>query len=338
MKREDFREHELVSFERLFRVDLDITGLCNRQCTFCPRVDDLIYPNINQHMSMELVEKIIGELVDVKWGHRRTNYIELAGRGETTMHPQWKEIVKFIYNYPNREFSVRLTTNGHNIEEWWDEMSHYLDDLILNSYDDREQFDRRVETYVTLPSGEIVEHEYKPDGMSPAEINAWSHASPFTMPNGKMKLPNADAKETVFVYEFNNRSGAFDAEFTSDHKLRKVRERGVCWHPIRQVFINYEGNYQLCCNDWNNQITIGSCYDNNIIEMYLRHPKMKRVQELLLTGRRSEILPCAKCDDVQTHRDKIYQTICKVRDSEQFTEYYQKLSDDVYDLGLAVGR
>jgi hypothetical protein len=338
MKREDFREHELQSFNRLFRVDLDITGLCNRQCTFCPRVDDLIYPNINKHMPMELVEKVIGELVDAEFGYRKTAFIELAGRGETTMHPEWKKILKFIYNYPNRKFGVRLTTNGHNIEEWWDEMSHYLDELILNSYDDREEFWHRVETYVTLPSGEIVEHEYKPDGMGPAEINAWSKANPFTMPNGKNKLPNSQQAETVFVYEFNNRSGSFDAEFTSDVKLQRVRDRGVCWHPIRQVFISYEGEYQMCCNDWNNQIIIGSCYDNDVVEMYLRHPKMKRIQELLLTGKRSEILPCAKCDDVQTSQNSTYETICELRDSKEFSEYYQELSDNVYDLGLAVGR
>ena len=156
------------------------------------------------------------------------------------------------------------------------------------------------------------------------------------MPNGK--AVDEKGKDKQFTYQFNNRSGAFDGEFTSNHKLKVVRERGNCWHPIRQVFVNFEGDYQMCCNDWNNQITIGSCYDNHLIEMYLTHPKMKRIQELLITGKRSEILPCSKCDDVQAFSESLYKNILGFRESPHFKEYYQVLADDVYDLGLKVGR
>ena len=43
-------------------VEFNITGLCNRVCVFCPRVDPDVFPNINEHISLELYNKILADL------------------------------------------------------------------------------------------------------------------------------------------------------------------------------------------------------------------------------------------------------------------------------------
>ncbi len=39
-------------------VDISLTELCNRLCTFCPRIDPRFYPNQNLNFGLELATKV----------------------------------------------------------------------------------------------------------------------------------------------------------------------------------------------------------------------------------------------------------------------------------------
>ena len=51
----------------LATVEINPTELCNRTCSFCPRVDPAIYPNRNLHMSVETAETLSKQLLDVNY-------------------------------------------------------------------------------------------------------------------------------------------------------------------------------------------------------------------------------------------------------------------------------
>ena len=48
-------------------IGFNLSGLCNRTCVFCPRVNPKIYPNINKHIPVELYERIVKELAEVEY-------------------------------------------------------------------------------------------------------------------------------------------------------------------------------------------------------------------------------------------------------------------------------
>ena len=96
--------------KHIYRVDLDLTGLCNRRCVFCPRADDS-YPNENKHMSFEVIEEVIKQLRKIGF----QSWIELAGRGEPTLHPQFLKIVDML---SKDAWKLRLTTNGYKMHKW----------------------------------------------------------------------------------------------------------------------------------------------------------------------------------------------------------------------------
>jgi len=120
----------------LNRVDLDLTGMCNRTCSFCPRSGD--YPNINRHMSMETIDIVLRELRSINF----TGVIELAGRGESTMHKNFKGVVEAL-TPADKTWQLRLTTNGYRINKWWDSLAHKFDEVILNTYTDSPEFERK---------------------------------------------------------------------------------------------------------------------------------------------------------------------------------------------------
>lgn len=277
-----------LSNKYLFRVDLDLTGLCNRTCHFCPRTFKS-YPNLNEHMSMETIDIVLGEL----WASKFTGVIELAGRGEPTLHPRFEEVVDKVRKGP---WTVRVTTNGYKLEKYWNTVYTKIDELILNTYTNEEEFKERTQKYVALPNGNRVDHYFKPDTLTVEEINNLGAQKDYKYDGGS------------FYYAFNNRAGSFS-------------EKGLdapCWHPMRQIFIDYRGNYQMCCNDWKYQIKIGNIHERSLMDMYHNDPTLNRIRWSLLNGRRKDILPCKMCDDFQGSREGTLKVIRKFKETNEY--------------------
>ena len=49
-------------------IEINIHGSCNRRCAFCPRVDEELYPNLDEFLSLNFFEKILVEL-------KKNNYL-----------------------------------------------------------------------------------------------------------------------------------------------------------------------------------------------------------------------------------------------------------------------
>lgn len=320
--------------DNLVRIDLDLTGLCNRQCTFCPRSLDAdpVYPNINKQMSLETIEIILRELRSIDF----KGWFELAGRGESTLHKQFDRIVDMVTEGP-RKWKVRLTTNGYKIDEWWNSsVGMKLDELYLNSYESKEEYIERQALYPVLPNGGNIKHYYKQDGFTIDQINEM----PAYKENGKS-----------WKHAFNNRAGYFknqdrrnlelnyvDLDENLDGKKIKVGEAS-CWHPMRQIFIDFDGNYQMCCNDWSYQIKIGNVHERSLVDMYINDPKLNRIRWFLLNKQRSPILPCAKCDDIQGATKQSMAVAQRFKKSLCYKAHVVPSATvgKVYDLGLKDG-
>ena len=280
----------------LNRVDLDLTGMCNRTCSFCPRSGD--YPNINRHMSMETIDIVLSELRSIKF----TGVIELAGRGESTMHKNFKGVVEAL-TPADKTWQLRLTTNGYRINKWWDSLAHKFDEVILNTYTDSTEFEERKLQFKNLPNGRLVEHHFKPDGLSVEEINNLpAHKDPVSGVN--------------FVYQFNNRAGWFSNDMMTE----------PCWHPMRQIFVDFYGNYQMCCNDWTYQIIIGNVHERSLIDMYVNDPKLNRIRWALINGRRDVIKPCSECNDCQGSKKRSKDIIAHFKTQPEYLQHVHKIA------------
>lgn len=318
----------------LIRIDLDLTGLCNRQCTFCPRslTAEPVYPNVNKHMSLNTIEIIIKELQSIDFD----GWFELAGRGESTLHRYFEKIVDMVTAQP-RKWKVRLTTNGYEIEDWWPTLAHKFDQLILNSYESKEQWIERQSTYSHLPNGKAVYHYYKQDGYTIDEIN---------------DMPGYIEDGKSWKHAFNNRAGYFKHQDRSNNKdLNYIGlvttpsgeqitiAKSACWHPMRQIFIDYDGNYQMCCNDWSHQIKIGNVNERSLIDMYLNDPKINRIRWRLLNRDRQAIAPCARCDDIQGATRNTVTAIDKFVSGRAYKEHVVPLAKigRHFDEGLKKG-
>ena len=114
----------------LSEVELSLTELCNRTCSFCPRHDPKIYPNLNLNMSMRTVRTIKEHLEKYNFD----GSVIFSGFGEPVLHKNIYEIISIF-----SEYNLEVITNGDailsgkiSIESLFE---NGLSKLILNNYD-----------------------------------------------------------------------------------------------------------------------------------------------------------------------------------------------------------
>ena len=71
-------------------MEFNLHGSCSRRCAFCPRVDENLWPNLDEELSMELFDKIIIELKELNYSGR----IAFSGFSEPFMHSKLEKIIK----------------------------------------------------------------------------------------------------------------------------------------------------------------------------------------------------------------------------------------------------
>jgi MoaA/NifB/PqqE/SkfB family radical SAM enzyme len=73
--------------ERLLKLTIEITTLCNLKCAGCPRTTGIEQGSwTDMHMELDLFGRILDHLP-------RSALVTLHGIGEPTLHPQFNELV-----------------------------------------------------------------------------------------------------------------------------------------------------------------------------------------------------------------------------------------------------
>ena len=258
-----------MDLEGILQIDINITDLCNRTCSFCPRSDASIYPNNNQNMSLEMFDSIMDQIEE--W--RFDGTVILAGRGESTNNPKFEKIIQRLLRKPRR-YRAQVTTNGWRLDRYW-KYYRQLDNLVLNTYTTEEDFFARRTKYPRLDNGERIEDYWKPDGGSVEDVN---RLPDYADPKGK---------PIRWKHAFNHRAGLIAGG---------TAVKGPCVHPMRGIFINFDGQLQMCCNDWSHQIGFANVKDVNLFREWRDNEELRRISTELINGNRDAVAPCASCD------------------------------------------
>jgi radical SAM protein with 4Fe4S-binding SPASM domain len=120
-------------------VEFNITELCNRRCSFCPRYDSTLYPNINEHISLDNYNKIMSDL-------RRGRYngnILYSAFGEPLLHPKLSELIKSTKKHCP-DCHLEIITNGDFVtnNNIMDLFNNGLDTLLFSLYDGEHQIEQ----------------------------------------------------------------------------------------------------------------------------------------------------------------------------------------------------
>lgn len=95
-------------------------------------------------------------------------------------------------------------------------------------------------------------------------------------------------------HTLNNRAGSMPEEVIPVVDLDDPR-RLYCDKPFDWLYIDWQGNYNLCCNDWDPIVVLGNVHQMSLLEHNYRNHRLQDYRTYLKTGNRC-LTPCTECD------------------------------------------
>ncbi len=276
------------------RVLLEMTSLCNLNCTMCPRTV-LTRPQI--HMEPELFKKCVDQLDE-----KGINGLWIYNIGESILHPQFHELLDYVSEKKNLG-PIWHSSNGMNL-------SSSFSDMIINSNvsfmnmsvnaDSNETFKKiaptgnwdRVTTnflnFIQLKNDsnkrrpfsrvQIIDQECAKD-----DINKF-----FAKYYGKANI--------IAV----NRLEAFSGDVKQNNEFAGKREKSKekkCNRVSRSdMFIFSNGETTFCDTDFNGKLSLGNVKNQSIQEIWTS-TKRKDILKLNREKRLAEVDLCKDCMD-----------------------------------------
>ena len=229
-------------------VELSLIDVCNRACTFCPKVDPSIAPNTYQQMNRNLIDKVHDELKEIKY----KGAIALCGYGEPLLHKDIRYIVEKLSNVA----PVEIITNGDVLS------SKMLQNLYLSNVN---------KVLVSMYDGPHQIEKFK------------KMAKNANVPDEMLILRDRwYGAEQDFGVKLTNRSGTIKIGNQVDKE-----EYQKCYYPTYQLLIDWNGDVFICPQDWQRRRPMGNMMQESIFNIWIGKT-MTKYRKNLLNGKRCE--------------------------------------------------
>lgn len=155
----------------------------------------------------------------------------------------------------DKKYKLKINTNGKNIEKYLDVLKEY--DIVNLSY-----YENNIDEFLQL-------------------VDKYSKYSNFNF----YYKPPISLKED-FSLRYTNRAGSFE---------RETDNSGFCDMVFDKLFIDYNGDYKLCCQDWKDHVSLGNIKTESIEKYLNTNTLLQKYRAKLVKGERIHS-PCSNCD------------------------------------------
>lgn len=261
-----------------FTIQVEPTEGCNLGCSFCG-LQGMKHKGKTpwNFMTLETAKRIASEIERVGWNSK----IVFALHGEPTLNKQFIEIVSiFRKHLPKTVF--HLYTNGCKFNHVADANEYLqkvfnagIDNIVLDCYSDNGDW-----RFIEKLNDKSVVVEY-------------GKGIPLHTSNRKkriLKLPPIQLdKENTSTRRLANHAGA---AFPLDSSFNNKR----CTMPFREMCFRWDGNVNLCCDDFRGKYPIANIHNMDIEEIW-NHPRFQAARVMLYNYNR-DFTPCWGCTNI----------------------------------------
>ncbi|MEZ5539758.1 MAG: radical SAM protein [Pseudomonadales bacterium] len=245
-----------------------MTNRCNATCDFCPREKT---PK-QGFMSMEIFDKVIDRVLEMG-GHTKAS---LTGLGEPMLHPHFLE---FVTHGIQRGLCVDIVSNGSRLTPALTAglLDAGLKTIAFSVSDIGEAYDRVYGLPFAVTRDNIVDFIAQSRGRCHVQITVVRHDDNAQQIDEIVQFWQHAGADYVHVTREENRGGSHDKPFQFLDNRKHWREavnilhnKGfteLCAIAFYSVFIGWNGQYYLCCQDWEKKTPLGSIYDFSIEDM-----------------------------------------------------------------------
>lgn len=183
--------------------------------------------------------------------------IQLAGRGEPTLCKNFGPILqKLLTLRETHPVTLHMNTNGKWVDKYLD-LIVQMDDVVYNIYSENPE----------LP--EDVQRRY---------------------PSLRVK-----DKRDASSRNWKTRAGYIKDQINAEPDYFHPKYGGICHKPFEVVYINWNGDYNLCCDVWKDIETLSNVRLESISYYTTKNARLSEYRERLAAGKR-DISPCKDCN------------------------------------------
>lgn len=240
----------------LRNIEINPTELCNRTCSFCPRVNAELYPNSNFHMNLSTARNLSTQLQQVNY----TGEVGFVGFGEPLLAKGILELLKEFTPH----FYTYTMTNGDVFLNGKQKVENYIDIgiqfLIVNCYDDEKHLVKLANFFKPYEDKLRIQIRHLED----------------------------TGETTIFKeYGLTNRGGIFN---------KVEPQQRSCYIPFYKAIVDWNGDVLLCSKDWQrlekglqniNKIPFPELWTSD---------RYNHIRKTLNNGDRKNISACKHCD------------------------------------------
>lgn len=245
-------------------IELCITELCTRKCSFCPRSDSDVYPNRKLFMSVETADILSKSCA-------KNNFegdFHISGFGESMTSKHVYDIIAAIrQNLPENRIAMTSNADLMNVKKINRLVECGLNHIIISCYDGPEAY---LKIEKMLKESDIMSYDIR---------ELWTD-------------PGETTQQMMERNNFNNRSGAVDIpEWKRVYNMHKQ-----CYLPSYKLVVDWDGSVIICCNDWlRRESKLGNVNTEDLKSIWLSD-KFKEIRETLARGDRGSLPACKYCN------------------------------------------
>lgn len=285
--------------EKFKRVYIEISNICNLQCSFCPIVE-----RDKKIMPCDRFEKILNEVTPF------TEEICLHLMGEPLAHPEFEQIITVAEKkFQKSGIQINLTTNGILLNRYKDlilnskvirqinfsihsfqdnfkdrDITPYLNDIL--SFSD-EAMASRDDFYINYRLWNIKASDQQTESNLPLIQKMAKHFN--TEIKSDIDVSSIKSKRIFKKIYFH-----FDSRFTwPSPMLPKLSEKGFCHGMSSHIGIHADGSVVPCCLDKEATINLGNLGQISLADVL----NSKRAQNIKEGFRQKKLVEdlCQRC-------------------------------------------
>ncbi|HEY9037292.1 MAG TPA: radical SAM protein [Pseudomonadales bacterium] len=249
-------------------VDIELTNRCNATCSFCPREKTPKQGFMDYDVFCKAVERVKEFGADTK--------VFLTGLGEPMLHPRFMEC---IHHLREQGLNPAFTTNASRLfrDKSEELLNAGLKHIDISISDLNEKYENVYNLDYQTTRQNIADFMELNQGRCFVQITIVRHDGNKDDIDDMEKYWQATGADYVRAIREINRGGSCSKEYHFQggdkykKEARQALEAGgltaVCSLPFYSVFIGWNGNYYLCCMDWEKTVPMKTVFTASIEEI-----------------------------------------------------------------------
>lgn len=250
-------------------IEFNITGSCNRECSFCPVSNPNVYTKTNDGLELALFEKIVKDLQEISYEGK----ILFSAFSEPLLHKKVEDLLSIAKKYlPN--IRLEMVSNGD----------------LLTSKKLKKLYEAGLDTInISMYDGA---HQIEHFNNMRAEAD---------VPQDVIVLRRRYYENGNYGITISNRVGLVNSNEFRDEKEESITElplKQACYYPFYMILVDYNGDVLLCPHDWSKSLKFGNLKEKKLFDIW--HAKaLNGIRERLTLCDRN-FGACKNCDVLGT--------------------------------------